>query len=220
MKLLLTSGGITNPSIAAALFDLVGKNPEETSIVFIPTAANIETGDKQWLADDLQRLRDLHLHSFEVIDIATVAADVWRPKMEAADVIFVGGGNTYYLMEQMNTSGLADLLPELLKTRVYAGISAGSMVTNPDLSLKISNIVYDEDLDKKEVMAGLGFVDFYFLPHLHSEHFPKMREENIRVVTNEMIAKVYALDDQSALKIVDGKVEIVSEGKFLVLNER
>ena len=53
MKLLLTSGGITNKSIADALFELVGKKPEDTALVFIPTAANVETGDKSWFINDL-----------------------------------------------------------------------------------------------------------------------------------------------------------------------
>ena len=179
MKLLLTSGGITNKSIANALFDLVGKKPEDTTLVFIPTAANVEMGDKGWLIDDLANLKKQNFKSIDIADISAVDQAVWFPKFKQADILFFEGGNTHHLMEWINKSGLVSLLPELLKTKVFVGLSAGSMVTNPDLALKISQIVYEEDLDKTEDMKGLGFVDFYFLPHLNSEHFPKLREINI-----------------------------------------
>ncbi len=218
MKLLLTSSGLTNKSISDALLDLVGKKAEEISLVFIPTAANIEKGDKSWLENDLVNIKKQNFKSVDIVDISAVDESVWRPKFEKADVLFFGGGNTYYLMEWINKSGLAKILPELLKTKVYVGLSAGSMVTNKDLSLKISQIVYEEDLDKEE-MAGLNFVDFYFLPHLNSPYYPKLREKNIKEIAKDIPGVIYALDDNSALKIIDGKVEIISEGEYLVLNK-
>ena len=219
MKLLLTSGGITNKSIADALFELVGKKPEDTSLVFIPTASNVEKGDKDWLIDDLVNLKKQNFKSIDIADISAIDKKLWLPRMEEADVLFFEGGNTYHLMEWMNKSGLTEILPELLKTRVYAGSSAGSMVTNKDLALKISQIVYEEDLDKTEEMKGLNYVYFYFFPHLNSPHFENIREDFIKKATEGMSEKIYVLDDDSALKIVDEKVEIISEGKFIVLNQ-
>lgn len=219
MKLLLTSGGITNKSIANALFDLVNKKPKDTSLVFIPTASNIEVGDKDWLINDLVNLKKQNFKSIDIADISAIDRKIWLPKMEEADILFFEGGNTYHLMEWVNKSGLKEILPELLKTRVYVGVSAGSMITNKDLALNLSQIIYEEDLDKKEDMLGLNFVDFYFLPHLNSEWFSRMREDNIKEATEGMEERIYALDDESALKIVDGKVEIVSEGKYLVFNK-
>ncbi|MFZ2205787.1 MAG: Type 1 glutamine amidotransferase-like domain-containing protein [Minisyncoccia bacterium] len=218
MKLLLTSSGITNKSIAKALFDLVGKKPEDTSIVFIPTASNIEIGDKTWLIDDLVNLKNLNFKSIEIADISAVDEKIWRPKMEEADVLFFEGGNTYHLMEWINKSGLTSLLPELLKNKVYVGVSAGSMVTNKNLALEISQIVYGEDLDKTEEMPGLNFVDFYFLPHLNNSYFKNVREDLIKETVKDMPEKIYALDDDSALKVIDGKVEVISEGKWFEIN--
>lgn len=218
MKLLLTSGGITNSSISKALFELVGKRPQDTTLVFIPTAANIEKGDKDWFINDLINLKKQNFKSISIADISAVPEEIWRPQMEEADVLFFEGGNVYHLMEWLNKSGLTKLLPELLKTKVYAGLSAGSMVTNKDLSLKISQIVYEEDLDRTEDMAGLNWVDFYFLPHLNSPYFPKLTENSIREATKGMSEKIYALDDNCALKVTDGKVEIISEGKYLEIN--
>lgn len=219
MKLLLTSGGLTNKSIAQALFDLVGKKPEDTSLVFIPTASNIEQGDKDWLINDLVNIRKQNFKSVSITDISAVPENIWRPQMEEADVLFFEGGNSYHLMEWINKSGLVKILPELLKNKVYVGLSAGSMVTGKDLALIQSQILYGEDWERKEDMAGLNFVDFYFFPHLNSPHFNLRKEEIIREAVKDIRGKVYAMDDNSALKIIDGNVEIISEGKYLIFNE-
>lgn len=218
MKLLLTSGGVRNQSIAKALFEMVGKEAEETSIVFVPTAANVEVGDKDWFIDDLINLKNLNFKSIDIVDISAIEKKLWLPRLESADVLYFEGGNTYHLMEWLVKSGLAEILPELLKTRVYIGASAGSMVTNKDLALKLSQVIYGEDLDRTDKVDGLNFVDFYFLPHLNSPHFKGMRKENIEQAANGIKEIIYALDDESALKVVDGKVEIISEGEYLVFN--
>lgn len=217
MKLLLTSGGLTNKSIEKALFELVGKKPEDTTLVFIPTASNIETGDKDWLINDLININKQNFKSVKIADISAVPEAIWRPQLEESDVLFFEGGNTYHLMRWMNKSGLTKLLPDMLKNKVYVGLSAGSMVTSPDLALRLSQIIYGEDLEEV-LMEGLNFVDFYFLPHLNSPYFPQRMEEKIREVAKTLDRKIYALDDQSALKVVDGKVEVITEGKYIELN--
>ncbi|MBI2591442.1 MAG: Type 1 glutamine amidotransferase-like domain-containing protein [Candidatus Brennerbacteria bacterium] len=218
MKLLLTSGGITNKSIADALFSLTEKKPEDTTLIFIPTAANVETGNKDWFINDLINLKKLNLKSIEITDISAVDEKIWKPSIEGADVLFFEGGNTYYLMEWLNKSGLTKMLPDLLKNKVYVGVSAGSMITNKDLSLKISQIVYGEDLDKNYEMAGLNYVNFYFLPHLNSPYFINLRENFIKNTCKDISEKIYVLDDESAIKIVNDKIEVVSEGKWFVIN--
>ena len=218
MKLLLTSSGITNKSIADALFSLTGKKPEDTTVVFIPTASNVETGDKDWLINDLLNLKKLNFKSIEITDISAVDEKIWKPSIEGADILFFEGGNTYHLMEWLDKSGLTKMLPELLKDKVYVGVSAGSMVTNKNLALKLSQVVYGEDLDKDYEMAGLNYVDFYFLPHLNSEDFVNLREDFVRNAVRDMSEKIYVLDDDSALKVVDGKIEVISEGKWLEIN--
>lgn len=218
MKLLLTSAGITNKSLASALLELIGKPFEESSIVFIPTASNVEKGDKGWFIDNLVQLQKLNFKQIDIADISAVPMSVWKPKLEEADVIFFEGGNTYHLMEQINKSGLTNLLPELLKNRVYVGVSAGSMVTGPNLALSISQILYKDDLDRTKEMDGLKYVDFYFLPHLNSEYFVNLRKKNIEEAIKGMTTKVYALDDACGIKIVDGKIKVISEGEYLEFN--
>ena len=217
MKLLLTSGGLTNKSISKALFELVGKKPEDTSLVFIPTASNVEMEDKDWFINDLINIRKQNFKSVCITDISAVPEDIWKPQMEEADILFFEGGNTYHLMRWINKSGLVNFLPELLKTKVYVGLSAGSMVTNPDLDIRLDKMIYEDDVEG-ESMTGLNFVDFYFLPHLNSPHFSKRMEDNIRKAAEKYTRKMYALDDQSALKVVDGKVDVISEGRWFAIN--
>jgi dipeptidase E len=218
MKLLLTSAGITNKSIANALFEMVGKKPEDTIVVFIPTASNVETGDKEWLITDLINLQNQNFKEITITDISAVPESVWRPQFEKADVLFFEGGNTYHLMEWINKSGLINILPELLKTKVWVGVSAGSMVLCKDLQLKTSQVIYEEDLEKTENLLALNYVDFYFLPHLNSEWFIKLRKENIEKAVEGMTEKIYCMDDNGAVKVVDGKVEVVTEGEYLEFN--
>lgn len=219
MKLLLSSGGLTNSSIAEALLSLAGKPAAEISLVFIITAAMAEDGDKSWLIQDLFNLQKQGFKSIEIIDISSSDKEVWLPKIEAADILFFGGGDNYYLMSWLKRSGLTDVLPRLLETKVYAGISAGSMVASKSLDLSSSQLIYGEDLDKTEDAVGLGLVDFYFFPHLNSPHFPHVREKQIADFASGHQETVYALDDNSALKIENDKIEVVSEGKSLVFNQ-
>lgn len=218
MKLLLTSGGITNKSIEKALFDLVGKKPEETSVVFIPTASNMEKGDKTWLIDDLVYFKKQNFKSIDIADISAVKENIWRPKFEEADILFFEGGNACHLMEWIDKSGLKSIMPELLKSKVYVGVSAGSMVAGKNLDVKIMQTAYGEDFDKNQNMACMGLVNFNFFPHLNSPYFEKVREELMKEMAKEIQEKVYVLDDNSALKVVDGKVEVISEGIWFVAN--
>lgn len=218
MKLLLTSNGLSNQSIANALFELVDKKPSETVISFVPTAMNVTTGDKNWFINDLYNLKKQGLKEIDIVDISALPKEVWLPRLEKADVLFFSGGNTSHLMRWLKESGLANILSDLLKTRVYAGISAGSIVTNPTLALssKDKKIYYEEKFGYGDEDA-LGFVDFYTRPHLNSPDFPQAREGYLKEIAKEFDVPLYALDDESALKVVNGKVQVVSEGECLKL---
>lgn len=218
MKLLLTSAGISNNSIKESLFNLVGKKPEDTSVVFIPTASNIEKGDKSWLINDLINLKNLNLKSISIIDISAVPETIWSPQIQEADVLFFEGGNTFYLMEWINKSGFINIIPELIKTKVYVGVSAGSMVMCPDLIINTFQTLYKENLDRVENMSGMNIVNFYVLPHYSNKPLKLRNKDNILEATKNIRDKIYALDDNSALEIIDNNVKIISEGEFLEIN--
>ena len=218
MEVLLTSSGITNKSIEKALLELLGKPFEKANLTFIPTAANVEEGDKAWLVDDMNNFRKLNFASFDIIDVSAVTKNIWLPSFQKADVLVFGGGIVYHLLSRIKKSGLEDLLPELLKTKVYVGISAGSMVTAKSISLTSSDILCYEDTGKPRNTKGLGFVDFEIRPHLNSKWFPKVRLDFLEKLAKETPNSFYAIDDNTAVKVVDGKVSIVSEGEWKKFN--
>lgn len=218
MKLLLTSSGITNKSIAKALSELVEKPFEELNLTFIPTAATIEKEDKKWLVEDMYNAKRLGFKNFFITDISAVSRDIWLPQIKAADVLLFGGGDTNYLVTWLRKSGLDKLLPDLLKTKVYVGISAGSMATAKTVSLSSAGILYYEQTGKFEDTKGLGFVDFEIRPHLNSVWFPKVRIDFLNKLAKDTPNTFYAIDDNTALKVVDKKVEIISEGEWKKFN--
>jgi dipeptidase E len=106
------------------------------------------------------------------------------------------------------------VLPNLLKERVYVGMSAGSMIAGKKLGLRFSHLLYKDDLGRTEEIDGLGYMDFCFLPHLNNPYFVNLKEDVIEECIKGMTETVYALDDMSALKVVDREVKVISEGMF------
>lgn len=214
MKLLLTSGGITNKSIAQAVLELTELKPEEINFVFIPTAANTVEGDKDWLIENLKQFQDQGYGSIDIVDIAAVPKEIWLPRFEQAHVLCFGGGNEQYLAKIMRNSGLVDILPKLLETRLYIGLSAGSMVTGKFITHEQLKIVYPEEFFD-ELAPPLEYLNLSFISHLNSEYFIHVRKDILEKLKPELKAPLYALDDNSALKVVDGNVEVIGEGEYL-----
>jgi dipeptidase E len=217
MKLLLTSAGIVNQTIAQAVVDLVGLPKDKIKVIFIPTATNVEEGDKGWLINDLTNFQQQGYQSVDIVDIAAVPQSIWQPRLEAANLICFGGGNEQFLAQAIRESGLKEVLLELLKTRVYMGISAGSMVAGEFLSPDQQKIIYPEDNVEDGRETGLGYTQCVIIPHLNSTYFPCKRKEILETIKGLNIP-LYALDDQSALKIENDKIEVISEGEYLLFN--
>jgi dipeptidase E len=214
MKLILTSAGLSNDSIKKAFFELVGKPAEEIKIAYIPTASNIEEGDKWWLIKDYSTLHGMGFAQLDIVDIAAVPKKVWMPRLEEADVLLFGGGNTFYLLYWIKKSGLMDELSEFLKTKVWVGISAGSMA--PGMS-----ILNDEDratvknvLGEDVGINGLGYTRFSLKPHYLSPLFDGRGEADVAKEAEQVKEPLYAIDDNSAIVIDGDRVEVVSEGQW------
>jgi dipeptidase E len=219
MKLLLTSGGLSNNSIISSLKKLTEKPFSELNLAFIPTAANIEAGDKtDWFLKDLEICKNLGFKSIDLVDISALPKKIWTKRIEESQIIMIEGGNTYHLMYWVRKSGLEKLLPELLKTRVYIGISAGSMIMAPSLDLSSSEKGIVEDIAEKIEEKGLGFVDFLIEPHINSPYFPDLTFVNFEKQSKNIELPIYALDDNSAIEIIDDKITVISEGNWKKFN--
>jgi dipeptidase E len=205
MKLLLTSCGLRNKTLVNALLDLSELSADELKVAFIPTALNVEAGDKTWVIEQLNRLKDLGVKQIDIIDVSATPKDVWLPRLEDSNVLFVNGGNTTYLMRCFNKSGLTSEIPRLLNERVYVGVSAGSYIATPDIRFNSDGV--------KEVLDGLNLVDFGLQVHLNSPKFPLAKNE--KAVRKRVVGcpyTVYALDDEMAVKVDGDSFDIVGEG--------
>jgi dipeptidase E len=207
MKLLLTSGGLRNKTLVNEFLKLVNKPAEEIKVAFIPTAMNTEPGEKNWVIDQLLSLRNIGISQLDLMDVSAVSKDVWLPRLEASDVIFVNGGNTTHLMKSFNESGLTEEILGLLESRVYVGVSAGSYVATPDIRFNSDNV----DL----VLDGLNLVDFGLQVHMNNPEFPIAKSvEAVRERVKGCPYTVYGLDDQMAMLIDGDKVQVVGEGTY------
>ena len=171
MKLLLTSNGLCNKTIVNALADLLGKPFEKSSIAFIPTAANVEKGDKHWLVNDLDNCRKAGFETIDIVDISALSKNQWQPRFESVDVLLFGGGNTRHLSYWIRKSRLIELLPKYLETKVYIGISAGSIVLGKNMFLSNEEKFYYENSRATESNALLNILNFSIRPHLNNDFF-------------------------------------------------
>ncbi len=227
MKLLLTSNGLSNTSIANALEELVAKPRDQIKVAFIPNAGfpvdDFKHDSRDWLVNDLYRIKEF-CGFIDIVSLADLTNNQIVERLEYADVIFVGGGNAFYLSYMMEKTGLFDALPKLLETRVYAGISAGSMIATQSLrsasgAIKNTDKFYDEEYDEmgpegRSAGRTAKLVDFVVRPHLNSKSFPKIRGDFLEEIAKDVAVPLYAIDDMSAIKVIDSTIEVVSEGEW------
>jgi dipeptidase E len=222
MKLLLTSGGVSNPSIEAALVDLLGKPIAESSALCIPTGMYghpwVGPGEKAWQfisGTSENPMVDLGWTSVGVLELTALPSlddELWVPKVREADVLLVSGGDVLYLCHWMRESGLVDLLPELTDT-VWVGLSSGSMVMTPQVGDD-----FIQWLPPSGDKSTLGLVDFSICPHVNGEGKPGNTMAEAEEWAATIDGPAYAVDDETAFKVVDGEVEVVSEGQWRLLH--
>ena len=214
MKLLLTSAGIKNTSIHDALVDLLDKPIAESSALCIPTATYPMGGPgSAWrfitgrATTPMCELGWKSLGVLELTALPSIDEERWVPLVQETDALLVNGGDALYLSHWMRQSGLADLLPSL--RAVWVGLSGGSMVMAPSIGEEFVSWTPPTGGDE-----ALGIVDFSIFPHLDHENHP----ENSMADAGKWAAKIsapgYAIDDQTAIKVTDGTVEVVSEGHW------
>src|SRR4051794_4139392 len=245
MRALLTSSGISNGSIRDALVDLLGKPIAEANALFIPTAVYPFPGGPgmAWRAISgkgpapLAELGGKSLGVLELTALPSIEETAWVPTVRDADALLVWGGDPLFLSNWMRRSGLTEVLPTLRSESVYVGVSAGSIAaattfvetyTEPprgtDGPLKTENTVFttpDGDVDRILVTGqGAGLVDFAVIPHFDHPDHPDASLPNAEKWASRIPAPTYAIDDQTAVKVVDGSVEVVSEGNWKVFDGR
>jgi len=221
MKLLLTDSGVRNASIRQALVDLLGKPIAEAAALCIPTAGyggpyGDPSGPWRFTSgqspNPMTELGWKSVGTLELTALSSIDRERWVSWVREADVLLVNGGDTLYLCHWMRESGFADLLPSLHDT-VYVGLSAGSMALTPRVGAEFVGWKPATGDD-----SALGIVDFCIFPHLDSPGCP----ENTMPAAERWAAGIdgpaYVTDAQTAIKVADGVVEVVSEGHWKLFN--
>ena len=219
MKYLLTSAGIKNTSIHGALLALLGKPVAESNALCIPTAMyghpQVGPGAGVWQFISGQEPRtpmcELGWKSLGVLELTALPSineERWVPLVQETDVLLAAGGDALYLGHWMRQSGLADLLPSLRET-VWVGLSAGSMVMTPRIGAEFVGWKSPSGDD-----STLGVVDFSFFPHLGHPDLPENTLVNAEKWAAGLTVPAYAIDDETAIQVVDGVTGVVSEGRW------
>jgi len=219
MKLLLTSAGISNASIHDALVDLLGKPVSDASALFVPTAIyGIRNGPdivrrviRGTLGDPFCEMGWKSLGLLELTALPSIKRELWVPMLEETDALLVGGGDCQYLTYWMLESGLAELLPTLLRKTVYVGLSAGSMIMTR-FGTTYGNHALPAESDK-----SLGLIDIALHPHLDHEMFPGNSLDNLAKLAATIPVPSYLIDDQTAIRVRDGAIDVVSEGDWRLI---
>jgi dipeptidase E len=218
MKYLLTSAGIKNTSIHNALVDLLGKPIAESNALCIPTAGyghpQVSPGNAWRFISGREPncpMCELGWKSLGVLELTALPSidqNRWVNWVRETDVLLANGGDALYLCHWMRQSGLANLLPSLRDT-IWVGLSAGSMVMTPRIGKAFVTWQPPSGSD-----TTLGVVDFSIFPHLDHDMLPENTMADAERWAAGLGGPAYAIDDQTAIKVVDGTVEVISEGHW------
>jgi dipeptidase E len=239
MKLLLTSSGISNKSIRNALVELLGKPINEANALLVPIGVYPFRGGPYYAwnpigGDAAPRMCQLGWKSIGILELSVLPSinkDIWVPTLAEADALLVWGGDPLFISYWMQQSGLTDLLPSLLGKLVYVGVSAGSIAVASLFAetyseqrfcagspLTSGEIVFSSakgDVSGTLVTAnGIGLTEFAVIPHFENKNHFGSSSVNAEKWASKLPVPVYAIDEDTAIKVNDGDVEIVSEGQW------
>jgi dipeptidase E len=218
VRLLLTSAGLRNETLREALRDLLGIPFEEANVVYIPTASVAEPGDHSWLVADLNRLYELGWRQFDVLELNGLPKQLVLDRLRHADVVYVEGGNHYHLARSLTENGLAEGFLEALESRVYVGVSAGSMIFSKRLDERSAEVIGDAEdlhvLGAKTLRPPFGLFDWYLKPHLYSPDFPERDDAWAEAIAAKADFPVYFIDDATAVRVDGDEVDVLSEGRW------
>lgn len=233
MKLLLTSSGITNDSIRGALTDLLGKPINEASALCVMTGMYPFAGGGNYVLQGLSKMQ-LGWKSLGILEpsvLPSIEKAVWVRALQEAEVLFVWGGDPLFLAYWFKASGMTEVLPSLLEDLVYVGVSAGAMAAGVIIGEAYTDPpkANHETLTSEEIMLGditrtlktahgAGLVNFAIIPHYGNPNHPDAAVGNAEIWAGKILAQVYAIDEQTAIKVNGDSIEVISEGNWKLFN--
>ena len=218
MNLLLTASGLRNETQRIALRDMLSKPFTSANLAYIPTASVAEPGDHGWVVEDLNRLHGLGWRELDILELNGLPRGMVLDRLSHADVIYVQGGNHYHLARSISGNGLADAFLDMLRDRVYVGVSAGSMIFSRHLTEHSADVIGDtadlEVLGATTLQPPFGVFDWYLKPHLYSPNFPERTDAWADRIVERADFPIYFIDDETAVRVRDEEVDVVTEGRW------
>jgi dipeptidase E len=220
MTLPRTSAGIKNPSIRDALAEPSGEPIAGCRILGIPTGIYPFPGGPGLAHRCISGATTNHMCELgwrspgvpELTGRPGIKTAYWSAAVRETDALLVYGGDALYLCRRMRESESADLPPSP-HGFVYVGVSVGSMVTAP---------IFGETDDAPErpsiIATGRGLVGFAPRPHPDHAHRPESSAADLARMAAEVPVPTYAIDDETAIELVDGTVDVVSDGYWRRFN--
>lgn len=188
------------------LFTKFEKDLQGKTVTFIPTASKIEKV-VFYVSAGRKALEKMRL-TVDELEISTATIDEIRSKIKNNDFIYVTGGNTFYLLQELKRTG-ADkiIIDEVNSGKLYIGESAGAMVAS-------ANVEYAKGMDsiKKaphlENLEALGLVDFYPVPHYTNPPFEKSAQKIIDMYSSTL--KLIPISNKEAILVTNNEAKIES----------
>lgn len=199
MKLFLASSGLEY------IKKFVGGDPARVRMLFIPTAGNLDK-DVWWIDKDRDVLAKMGFQITE-LDISTATQEDMKTHLDASEIIYVAGGNTFYLLKQLQDTGFGELLKKYItKGGLYAGASAGAIIAGPDIG-PISSIEEPELVNGLTSTIGLGLVDIVPVPHYDMASRSDKIDKIIDKYRDDY--EMVLLTDDQAIEVTDGGWKVV-----------
>lgn len=205
MKLFLASEG-KHPQAINNLQAFIGPDFSHKKVAYVVTAANGEFMGAWKASQSIQVVRPL-FSNLTILELEDYQHRNVIQTIESADILWVAGGYTGYLLYWMRRSGLVDILPQLLgKGLTYVGSSAGSMACST--SQEASNWYLREPEPGAEFIPGLGLIDFEIYPHYDESLLPDIK----KLWTH---GKLALLKDGEVITKVDDQINWLGEERWL-----
>ena len=181
------------------------KNTESKKILFIPTAANVEEY-KKYMHLTQKAFEDFG-YEVENFDVSIFSEEIAKEKLSEVKIIFISGGNTFYLLQELKRKNLITYLKERIENgMLYIGESAGSVIAAPDI--EYASVIDDETVATElDDYAGLNLVDFYIVPHFEEEPFVESSRNTVELYKDKLDLKL--INNKEAILVENNNFTII-----------
>jgi len=181
------------------------KNTESKKILFIPTAANVEEY-KKYMHLTQKAFEDFG-YEVENFDVSVFSEEIAKEKLSEAKIVFISGGNTFYLLQELKRKNLITYLKERIENGLlYIGESAGSVIAAPDI--EYASVIDDETVATElDDYTGLNLVDFYIVPHFEEEPFVESSRNTVELYKDKLDLKL--INNKEAILVENNNFTII-----------